>query len=240
MLYLTLLILLLHNHSNNIKKDFRCSVRIYIVLNSVIYMRPKGKRIFRETREFVERETGRGTATSTLTTNPNTALSAMRKNSARSDVLPIGPRKLLNYHGFSIFRKSKSSLTYIGKGNSGVMAHENAHNAFRHYKKKNKQRVVSLATEMFACSFQLEWLLERDKSKYDRLMEKKYSTFRLKKAFFLTSFDGIRSRPGMVLAKRIQEKLTSKQRKQFRQELLEKDLKNQEQVLKFVNKRFAT
>jgi len=203
-------------------------------------MRPNKRKVFRETREFVEGETGRGTATSTLTTNPNTALNAMRKNDAKLDRMPISPRKLLRrYVGFAIARGRKSPLIYIGRGDSSVMAHENAHAAFKHYKRKNKQRVVSLATELFACSFQLEWLLKRDKVKYAKVMEKGYSPFQLKKALFLTSIDGIRSRPGMVLAKKIQGELDPKQRKQFRRELLEADLRNQDQVLEYVEEKMG-
>jgi len=203
-------------------------------------MRPKRKRIFRETREFVEKETGRGTANSTLTTNPNTALSAMRKNSTKQGQIPISPRRLLRkFWGFSISRGGKNPLVYIGKGDSSIMAHENAHNAFRHYKKKNKQETVFLATEMFACSFQLEWLLERDKAKYDKIMGEKYSHFKLKKALSLASINGVHSKPGMILAKRIQSKFNPEQRKQFRQELLKMDFRTQDKVIAYMNERIT-
>jgi len=189
-------------------------------------MRPTRRALYRKGKEFVEVETGRGSTTAKLTTNPNTAYTLGLQVADSNNMLPRGPRSIL-YKGGIMFwhgKKAKHKIVYLGTGKDAVMVHESAHVAYLRIRRKSKQRVIALANEVFASSFQLEWMKKENKNEYEEKM--KHST---PKALIIGHILEAKltknrwwgwSKAGFGIAREIQKKFSEEERKQIREKLL--------------------
>ncbi|MFA6269511.1 MAG: hypothetical protein WCW13_02130 [archaeon] len=200
-------------------------------------MRPARRANFRKCREFVEAETGRGSATAKFTTNPNTALSANRKNAVRKNLTPRTLENILKMGGVTTtnLRSKKKSLVFINmKRNSPYITavHESTHVAYSRIRTKHKLRIVQLASEVLASLFQLEWNLKNNKPKYDRIMATKApgtltTLYHIIEANLTKNRNWGKSTAGFGLAKQIQQICSEEERKRLREKLLYGDYKSE-------------